>query len=842
MPQFNIPPDNLAIQVDAPTLGKEQVVPERGAANAVVNQLGIKSMQQQAEAQEAAPTELSQDIEVEVLKEPTSYKNPDDLAKDLPETYEKGQQDYQNGTFTDLESLSDQEQAAYLQGMNDADEGIDRLEKPEVREKEPLPQPEESKTEDNDKPENTKKSSAAKSKLNKLKQKAKLLSSIKNQFNKHNSTLNSGSTNKSAGISNINEAFQTQYLKEGISTKNPDWTAVKPKKRLSEEMHGRLKPIQQEIINQAQNNATLRSDENKAKAMKKLAIAGVPEDQREDAFEKISHLISEAKPTLNFNGDDMGRLSRLSEKDGLEKLWDAPKGTFDENLENKRDSIERRMHGYAENPYEIEGGAHERPVYMGLNIGGAIAGAAPNYGGSYFVARNDTLEKSTVAGGDTFNKTFEDGGFKIGTKNHPEAVLANLEPDSLKKMLDMANGGPASPMPSNQYVEAQTFDLNWGDMESVVLDRKEVPVGSDAEKQWEKFASEKGLDVKFYDSTEFNKECVRKGIASANENQAPLPKEQDRVRSSSISEIRNREAVEKAKKWEATVARVTQSGIDDFMTGLGLVSVPDKGVSLGLGAVRADVSAFTATVGNKNVPEVQGNRPLQSLFRSSQPYAKNFEQKSEFARKNEGAFNKYIGKLKKSNPELAKKLEGSTLEMLVSNPVSHSRQYLMLLGDFRSGIDKGKSDKIQNSSQEAADTEQAYSDRVKLLSQVCSDPKFQSLCKNKKMAKEIGQQSTSIAPQADKSAQFFSKFAASVKQNPEGWIEKLQVPKSSVSGKSLSENTGMQPSPIEAPIANGGVVVDFSSLQASLLAETEAPQASKSFDKDAAESDVKQFK
>ena len=284
-----------------------------------------------------------------------------------------------------------------------------------------------------------------------------------------------------------------------------------------------LSNVQTEVIRQANLNAAFRKTENKDAALKNLGAAGVPQAEREQALVDVKKLILDSHPTVNFKADDPGRLERLSKRDGLEKMWDAPQGVFEKNLTDKRQNVEQRMHGYSDEPYKKGFEGSDRPTYMAVNMGNGAPGAAPYWGGSYFVAKKNVYEKSTLAGSDTFSDSFKTSGSRVGTSKNVDAVVAGMPEESLKAALSISKGGAGRPLPGNDYIEVQAHNLKWRDMEKLVLDRKEVPKGSDLEQKWEKFASDKKINVEYFDSRDWQKAAMA-GVKAANENFGPKPK------------------------------------------------------------------------------------------------------------------------------------------------------------------------------------------------------------------------------------------------------------------------------------------------------------------------------
>lgn len=300
---------------------------------------------------------------------------------------------------------------------------------------------------------------------------------------------------------------------------------VVSKTGLTETLNEDLNAEQREVLSQAGKNANLKSEHYHALALQKLEEIGIPSNERSQVLETMKEFIQDSHPSLNFNAANVDNAKRWLQRDGLEKIWDAPQGHFEKGVTDKRNDVEVKMHGYKQHPYNDDKAAEMRPIYMGINVGDAVCGAAPQYGRSYFVGKKHIVNKGTLSGGDTFNKAFKEGGYAVTTTNFLDSVIAQLSTESVKQILEMSLGKRAvSELSGNQYIELQVFNLTWRNMEKLVIDRAEVPEGSDIETIWEELATKKGFAIEYYNSKDFMQEAWKNGLAAANKNQAPLPK------------------------------------------------------------------------------------------------------------------------------------------------------------------------------------------------------------------------------------------------------------------------------------------------------------------------------
>lgn len=549
------------------------------------------------------------------------------------------------------------------------------------------------------------------------------------------------------------------------------------------------------VVMHANINAEFRRDQHRAQIFEKLSALGVPENEREQNLDLLMKYIQGSKPTLNFDATDLSRLERFDKLGRLENIWDAPEGTFSQDLTEKRDKVERGMHGYASG-YGKQIDAKERPFYMGVNLGNGRLGAAPYYGKSYFQAKESVYNKATLSAGDSFNDTFAKANFNVGTSSRLEGVLANASVDNLEKMLQMAKGEiPPQPLPGNEYIEAQVFDVQWEDIGKLVLSRAEIPKGSEAESKWVQWAESRGIEVEFFDSAAWEKAALEGGIHRANSLYEPTPLNEEPV----------------------AVTNPTQEHINTFLKQMHLKNIPGE-VSLGLRDLKQAISEYTATVNDtlNKVPSPNGGGVLRDLLAASTPYARNYAFIQKFTLRNQDAFKKYtaslpdekavlqarkkiedfetklragppseqgekkLDKMKadfetiKAKAFLRKRIGDDNLEILMSNPVTHSRQYSMLVESLRHAIDKKDASKAVSVAKEMKAVELEYSRRLNVLSEVMSDPSFRAKAhgRNKNM-EIIAKQAKTMAYLSEGTVALFSNVAKSVEVDPEGWIQSL---------------------------------------------------------------------
>lgn len=591
-------------------------------------------------------------------------------------------------------------------------------------------------------------------------------------------------------------------------------TKSETKHELPPDVKKNLSPVQQEVLRQAELNAVFRHDENKTKALTRIGKnLNIPEGEREAALTKIMDFIGSSKPTLNFNGQDMGKLGRMEEKGGLEKLWDAPAGFFEEGLVQKRQNVEKSMHGYADSPSTKDFNKEDRPVYMSLNVGGAVRGAAPYYGNCYLVGKDHVLDKSTIASSDTFSQSFADDGSRVANRNHLESIVATMDEDALKQVYDMATGNkPPTSLPMGRYLEAQVTNLDWKDIDKVVLDRRDVAPGSEAETRWKKLAEENGFKIEVFDSKEWETNIKSDGLKSANENCKPVS----------------------VKTEKEGAFNITKDNIDTFMKNMKLEridKIDDAGkkiqVSMGLQGLRDITNAFGKSVSAEDYtppnppPEIKQDTPLGRLLHASQPYATHYDSITKFTAKNEAAFKKFkenlptekdVQKAKENLDSFTKELgtqemteknkvklaklklnyedarnghdlkvnlgpADSALTNLTNTPIEHVVRYVQLIGDFRNNLDKGKIADMKNNTTALADFERDYLNTLDLLEKVVKNPQFQKMCSDPELAKSMGKMLESMAGAAVGTVKDFHEFENSVHADPQGWVNKAGFPK-----------------------------------------------------------------
>ncbi|NGX42709.1 MAG: hypothetical protein K940chlam7_00993 [Chlamydiae bacterium] len=486
-------------------------------------------------------------------------------------------------------------------------------------------------------------------------------------------------------------------------------------------------PVQTEMLKQAKQRAEFHKDTYRIQALSKLGSKVIKSEKYDDqlaALNALKMFIRNSSPTRNFDGSNMGKLKRLEESLGWERPWDLPRDTQEESYIRKRDLVERKIHGYSDIPYAEEGFAANRPVYMGINPGNGPRGAAPGYGGSYFVAKRDVYRKSTLTAGDTFSEKFIEGRVPAATIDTLEIVIANMEVEDLKELYLMATDQkPPKPLKDNRYIEVQIANLKWSDYEKIVLDRKEVPVGSEAERRWEAMAAKHGFRLEFFDSKGWEQAILKGNLAQANREQGPLTKS------------------EESRSSRKQPSNPTKLNVDYFMIALGLAIDKSKDGNISQNELREMCKAYgeivnpATSVGkpemtSESTEDDSEKKPILMLFyqllEAAKPYGEKYNKSIvNFISENSVKFRSYVDSLpeeeditkaeqaraikkgKKPSKKEEKKLEEKVetiraqamlkkrIKSCASNfsdfghvPVTFTGKWSILVGDFKKALDK----------------------------------------------------------------------------------------------------------------------------------------------------------
>jgi hypothetical protein len=287
---------------------------------------------------------------------------------------------------------------------------------------------------------------------------------------------------------------------------------------------------QKSLLQEAQLRVKRDQEDQKNQTLNRIENLGYSTPESEQILKNLVQCIKMSKPTLNFHAQDEKKLDRLMKTAGPEKLWDAPQEILQAGHAQKRDRIERKLFQYDDSaPYSPQFHSEDRPIYFGLNLKDAVGGAAPQYGGSYFIGKTGIYDKSTLTPEDTFNDDWYSDSPAIATPEVPYGALLKMHAPAFKSAIGFCHFGEAvTSLNQNQYLELQALGINWDDISTVVIDRGEVPKGSSLEKKWERFAKDKKLSIKFYDRSKLESERGN-GILKANLENKPKKKEKETV-------------------------------------------------------------------------------------------------------------------------------------------------------------------------------------------------------------------------------------------------------------------------------------------------------------------------
>ncbi len=564
-----------------------------------------------------------------------------------------------------------------------------------------------------------------------------------------------------------------------------------------------LKPQQKMARTQASATARFKKDVNHARAIDNLMQIGMSKDEAEVAFQNIVDLLfNKSSLTLNFNGGDVAKLSRLEAKgegEGLEKMWDAPKFIFESQLIKKRDHVEKKAFGFTQTPYVDEGAEKNRPYYLAINVGNYILGAAPGYGGSYFVAKKDVYDKSTFSAGDTFNQAFANEKYAVTTKKHPDQIIAHMDRDALTLLHKIAKGEAApNEMPNNKYIEAQAFAFRFKDLEKVVLNRQEVPLGSEIQDRWEALAAKHGFKIEYIDSKAYERDMLSRKVTirEAAEKNKPAPLGEEPPRSD-----------------------VTKERIDNFLKQMSLVNLPETGFSLGLTDLRKTVKAFNNSIDNPDAPDITKTNSITKVMNGLAPFAKNHNNIQKLQTKHR--FNHYVNHLKKRVEKANKKIEDfkqkydvnnltrsktrelarheenlkkaltdretvssqlgrNNVQDLLEKMIRHSASYVGAMEKFRTGLveDTPKNRKIlKDTSTHLLNREKEFLQNALLLEKVLKDKRFIESRKfsveEEQLIGDMKVQLSLLIPTIRGQILLFQEMSNSIQADPAAWIKRL---------------------------------------------------------------------
>jgi hypothetical protein len=543
------------------------------------------------------------------------------------------------------------------------------------------------------------------------------------------------------------------------------WTPTVSQSNLTETTKYRLTLAQKTIISNAGKNCHLKESAHRELAVEKLGEIGVPESERISALDAMKIAIRKSPITLNIKASSSEMIDRLEQREGLERVWDAPDGHYEKEYIDKRKEVEKRMHGLG---FEFE---EERPFYMGVNVGDAVRGAAPQYGNSYFVGKNSLLKRGTVTGCDTFNKSFENAGFAVGTSHYLDNVIGNLSQDAARHLYEIAVGiRSPTELPENQYIEAQIFNVKWNDIDKLVLDRREVPLGSELEDKWEALANAKNFKIEYYDSSEFTNAAFH-SVAEANRTQGPLSKEKELYRNMSASTMvppgpsdatpppvpsslppppvptspppsvpasspppipssppPNPIATTGGLKpppaffmanssvYQAAIKTQTQSPIaatqqsrliaennlNNFLSELRIVKWPTKEHPLGLKSVTDIVLQLGDSINNSQAHPIEGEGLLEIFFRAQQPYLQTLAKTVTLANNNQNEFNNFISDNHSNEMAIFINKNQRTFQNIVNAPAEHLRTYTLMLDELRNQIGGALKEEVSSKKYELA--------------------------------------------------------------------------------------------------------------------------------------------
>ena len=333
-------------------------------------------------------------------------------------------------------------------------------------------------------------------------------------------------------IPSKSESPQIKIQKKGpVKRESPFIKQQKPK--LSFEPSFKRTDEQTKILSKAQEAAQQRSRPHHKAALDNIQkMLTKDETSNPDlgsvarALSKVENFIRDSLPTRNFNANDLDRFERFKDSKG-DKFWDKPSTIGDLKYKIKRGMVEREHLRYSSAFPTTPETVHGRPTYFAVNLGNHPLGGAEYYGHSYLVAKEEVYRKATLTPGDTFNEEFAKKGH-LATIDNLDGIIAEMDTQQLQKLYKMATGESAvSPMENNLYIEAQIQNLNWNDIQKVVLDRNEVPLGSHLENEWVKLSERENFKLEFGNYNTYRELALENGAKIANQQYSTIPLESE---------------------------------------------------------------------------------------------------------------------------------------------------------------------------------------------------------------------------------------------------------------------------------------------------------------------------
>ncbi len=346
-----------------------------------------------------------------------------------------------------------------------------------------------------------------------------------------------------------------------------NWQQNKFKSAPGIDKYGTSSPRQQGIFQNLAQQAKAKAKENRDKAIAKVEqCENVTPQTAEATLDLILDYIKKAPSTINFKAGNIMNVYEMTP--GYQNSWALGKPTDKSDVEyfEHRNKVEQEKFGFDDDPSQGSNW-QDRPVYAGANMGEAVPGAAEQYGGSYMVLKESAKARATYAQKDTFSKGIEN----IGTYEHMEGIIADMDVEKIQKILDMATGKKgARAMDSNEQVEVHIHGpVRWDqDIEKLVIDRTEVPEGSLAERRILAFAKKHNIIVEVVDIKAWKHSAMfaKGGVAEANLTHKPKLL-QDRITVTTKDSSGDGQQIDQSVVVDKSTKTMVIGKVDDIMDG-----------------------------------------------------------------------------------------------------------------------------------------------------------------------------------------------------------------------------------------------------------------------------------
>lgn len=551
----------------------------------------------------------------------------------------------------------------------------------------------------------------------------------------------------------------------------------------------------EKVLLECELNSQFKHNENRKKSINKLVQLGLSNSEAKATLNQIKQFIQNSDLTLNFDGSELNRIERIKKKGGIDKIWDAPKGIFSQKLLEKRNGIEKRMHGFS---HLGKKDVANRPNYFAINLGNSPRGAAGQYGGSYFVLRSEAKSQATYSPCDSFNTQFAENRYEVFSRNHLEDVIASMPLSDVEKIYKMATGKLAPhPLPGNQYIEAHVLGTTIKDIEKIVLDRNEVPADSYIEGEWIKLSKTYGFHIEYYDSKGWEKEMVTGKFAEANSKFAP-----------------------KEKGKEEIISNITQENVHHFMSVFGLEKSSKK-LPFSFKSMKDDLQTFQFSLNNPNAWAIKPKNPFSSTLSKAQTFLYQNKSIIDFFQINKTVIDEYVknlpsdsdckkakndfllfkvlhpcihpsetqekqNRLEKKYLQLKKRAdfleEQSTIKKelalfsfheISTCMTSHPKGYLKQMRALRESVISNDTKQMVDSAKELYLNEKIFNKKLELFLKILTQPEIQNKIRKKKQLNEIMITVRKTKGANDALCSELKKFVNYIESDPNGWLQEL---------------------------------------------------------------------